>query len=131
MKWIDALRVFNEGKPSWCIPKKGSKDYNTVRSLMQPKEANATPDWDKLYASFPELKRPKDELFWKRLKRSDGSSRKRRSSFIDNEYDDRMGQELDAVREAKAFGKTMYAMPKSKPSQSGPVNILIPRRKKK
>lgn len=124
MKWIDALRVFNEGRPSWCIPKKGSKDYNTVRSLMQPKEE---PDWDKLYASFPELEKPKEELFWKRLRRSDGSSRKRRSSFIDNEYDDRMGEELDAVREAKAFGKTMYAMPK--PS-GGPVNILIPRRKK-
>ena len=36
MKWIDALKVWNKGKGgSWCIPKKGSADYDAVRAIME------------------------------------------------------------------------------------------------
>jgi hypothetical protein len=31
--WIAALREFNDGK-SWCIPRKGTDDYNKVKALM-------------------------------------------------------------------------------------------------
>jgi hypothetical protein len=34
MKWIDALRIFNKDKGAWCIPRKGSDDYQTVRKIM-------------------------------------------------------------------------------------------------
>lgn len=40
MKWIDALRKWNNdhNKGKWCIPKKGSQEYDIVRKIMnQPK----------------------------------------------------------------------------------------------
>jgi hypothetical protein len=35
--WIDALKKWNEGKGMWCLPKKGTKDYDEVMALMPPK----------------------------------------------------------------------------------------------
>ena len=32
--WIDALKQFNHEKGAWCIPRKGSEDYDKVRALM-------------------------------------------------------------------------------------------------
>jgi hypothetical protein len=32
--WIAALKEFNMGGKSWCIPKKGTEDYDKVRALM-------------------------------------------------------------------------------------------------
>lgn len=32
--WLIALRKWNEGKGSWAMPKKGSKEYEEVRGLM-------------------------------------------------------------------------------------------------
>jgi hypothetical protein len=34
MTWIEALKKFNAGKKTWCIPKKGSSDYKEVIKLM-------------------------------------------------------------------------------------------------
>lgn len=33
MKWIDALKIWNKGK-KWCVPRKGTKDYDKVRAIM-------------------------------------------------------------------------------------------------
>ena len=27
MKYSDALKIYNQGKPVWCSPRKGSNDY--------------------------------------------------------------------------------------------------------
>ena len=35
MKYIDALRKYNEGSDKWCIPRKGSEDYLKIRSMMK------------------------------------------------------------------------------------------------
>ncbi len=32
--WIQALRKWNQGKPSWCIPRRGSADHAAVRAEM-------------------------------------------------------------------------------------------------
>jgi len=32
--WIDALKQFNTGGKAWCIPRKGTEDYDKVRALM-------------------------------------------------------------------------------------------------
>lgn len=37
MRWIDALREWNAGAGKWCIPKKGTEEYDAVRALMGPK----------------------------------------------------------------------------------------------
>lgn len=37
--WITALKEWNAGKGgSWCVPKKGTTDYDAVRKLMPPKK---------------------------------------------------------------------------------------------
>lgn len=34
-KWITALKKWNENKGGpWCVPKKGSADYDAVKALM-------------------------------------------------------------------------------------------------
>lgn len=32
--YIEALKDFNRGKPSWCIPRKGTSDYMFIRKMM-------------------------------------------------------------------------------------------------
>ena len=35
MKYIDALKKYNEGKDKWCTPRKGSEDYLKIRKIMK------------------------------------------------------------------------------------------------
>jgi hypothetical protein len=35
MKYIDALRKYNEGSDKWCIPRKGSEDYLKIKKMMK------------------------------------------------------------------------------------------------
>jgi hypothetical protein len=35
MKWIEALKIYNQSKNMWCIPKKGTEDYNEVIAIMK------------------------------------------------------------------------------------------------
>ena len=32
--WIKALKIFNKEKGIWQVPKKGSKEYNEVKKIM-------------------------------------------------------------------------------------------------
>ena len=34
MKYIDALKKYNEGKDKWCIPRKGSVDYLQMMKMV-------------------------------------------------------------------------------------------------
>jgi hypothetical protein len=38
LPWITALRVFNKGSPSWCVPRKGTVGYETVTRIRQGQE---------------------------------------------------------------------------------------------
>ena len=42
MSWIDAMRVYNAGMPSWCIPRKGTSAYDTVMKIRRG-ETTETP----------------------------------------------------------------------------------------
>lgn len=35
LPWITALRVFNAGKPEWCVPRKGTRGHETVQRIRQ------------------------------------------------------------------------------------------------
>lgn len=37
-KWITSLKEWNKDKPNWCVPKKGSKDYDEIKKMMNKKE---------------------------------------------------------------------------------------------
>jgi len=39
MKWIEALKKWNQGNEKWCIPKVGSEGHKAVRAMMEGKEA--------------------------------------------------------------------------------------------
>jgi hypothetical protein len=34
MKYIEALRKYNEGKNKWCMPRKGSSDYMIIKNMV-------------------------------------------------------------------------------------------------
>ena len=33
--WIDALRRYNAGMPSWCIPRKGTPGYESIMKIRK------------------------------------------------------------------------------------------------
>ena len=37
MRYIDALKKYNEGKDKWCSPKKGTPDYLQIINMMKKK----------------------------------------------------------------------------------------------
>ena len=66
MKYIDALKKYNEGKDRWCTPRKGSVDYLKIRKMMKdikasssaaasasPKKASASSSPKKASSSIP------------------------------------------------------------------------------
>jgi hypothetical protein len=32
--WLKALQIWNNNKPTWCIPRKGSVEYDHVKKIM-------------------------------------------------------------------------------------------------
>ena len=42
MKYIDALKKYNEGKDRWCTPRKGSVDYLKIRKMMKEIKASSS-----------------------------------------------------------------------------------------
>lgn len=41
MRWVDALKQWNAGSGKWCIPRKGTEEYDAVRAIMGPKAEKA------------------------------------------------------------------------------------------
>ena len=39
--YMDALKKFNEGKTGWCVPRKGTADYQKVMNLMKSNDADS------------------------------------------------------------------------------------------
>lgn len=37
MKYFEALKIYNDGKPTWCSPRKGTNDYKKVIAIMSGK----------------------------------------------------------------------------------------------
>lgn len=35
MKYFEALKIYNDGKPTWCSPRKGTNDYKKVIAIME------------------------------------------------------------------------------------------------
>jgi len=54
MRWIDALKEWNKGSPKWCIPKKGSAEYDAVKEIMGGKKVEPAP----APAPAPKMKKP-------------------------------------------------------------------------
>ena len=58
MKYIDALKKYNEGKDKWCTPRKGTEDYLKIRMMMKMKSAASASS----SSSKSSIARPKDKL---------------------------------------------------------------------
>ena len=41
MRWVDALKEWNKGSPTWCIARKGTKAYEEVKAIMAGKKIEA------------------------------------------------------------------------------------------
>jgi hypothetical protein len=42
MKYIEALKKYNEGKDKWCTPHKGTEDHNKILKMMKEKRTSAS-----------------------------------------------------------------------------------------
>lgn len=41
MRWVDALKEWNKGSPTWCIARKGTKAYDEVKAIQAGKKIEA------------------------------------------------------------------------------------------
>ena len=41
MNYLEALKIYNQGKNSWCSPRRGTPEYYMVRSIMNKKSGNS------------------------------------------------------------------------------------------
>jgi len=51
MRWVDALKEWNKGSGKWCIPRKGSAEYDAVKAIMGGKKIEASEAEKKAEAS--------------------------------------------------------------------------------
>tara|TARA_R110000868_G_scaffold151420_1_gene375929 strand:+ start:277 stop:792 length:516 start_codon:yes stop_codon:yes gene_type:complete len=58
--YIQALKKFNEGKGMWCIPKKGTSDYNEVMKIKNKLMGKETKD--EVVIPIKEFKKEHNEL---------------------------------------------------------------------
>ena len=66
MRWVEALKIYNEGK-TWCVPRKGTADYENVRKIMrgeksEPVKASESP---KTESKDERIKRLREETYQK------------------------------------------------------------------
>jgi hypothetical protein len=131
--WITALKKYNEKKGgSWCVPKKGSAEYEKVKSLMTSgnKIIDNTPVNPKIVPRS-QLKTPPG------LKPASGKVKKIKKQGIVIVKDKAGKAELAAIAEARKIGGSINRIPKEvaqefknvKPTE--PVNVLVPRSLKK
>ena len=59
--WINALKIFNEGKNEWCIPKKGGKEYEEIKKIMNGETIQIAPKPPKPIKQPKQPKAPKEQ----------------------------------------------------------------------
>jgi len=57
MKYIDALKIYNQGKSAWCTPRKGTKDYFVILGIMEGKKSK-TKSVNSLASSPKDVQQP-------------------------------------------------------------------------
>jgi hypothetical protein len=131
--WITALKKYNEKKGgSWCVPKKGSAEYEKVKSLMTSgnKIIDDTPVNPKM-ATKSQLKSQPG------LNAASGNVKKNNKKKFVIVKDKAGKAEMAAIAEARKIGGSINRIPKQvaqefknvKPTE--PVNVLVPRSLKK
>jgi len=104
--WITGLKQYNSGKDKWCIPRKGSDDYNKIMGgIKQPKTKQATKEQPKTkQLTFKEIderrtkedkqRRAENAKLKRRAKSMYASRSKKKSSPIDFEKDRKETEEV-------------------------------------
>jgi hypothetical protein len=127
--WITALKKYNEKKGgSWCVPKKGSAEYEKVKSLMASgnKIIDNSPVNPKMAAKSQLKPQPG-------LNAASGNVKKNNKKKFVIVKDKAGKAEMAAIAEARKIGGSINRIPKQvaqefknvKPAE--PVNVLVPR----
>jgi hypothetical protein len=83
MRWLDALKQWNSSKSSWCIPKKGSKEYDEVKAIMNPPK----PETKKIRPKKSTAKREASEM--EQMGAEDINVNKILKKILDDYFEDR------------------------------------------
>ena len=79
--WIDALREFNKGNSNWCVPRKNTAEYNTVKDisnrLSKRRKKESAPPFNII---MKEIKKEREEMD------KESSARKSRLRKLDEEF---------------------------------------------
>jgi len=58
MKYFEALKIYNDGKPAWCSPRKGTEKYKKVIAIMNGKSPKSPKSSPKSPKSSPKHPKP-------------------------------------------------------------------------
>lgn len=62
LTWIVALRVFNQGNPAWCVPRKGTSGYETVQKIRKGEKTMTTQQLREELEKKTKAKMPKTSM---------------------------------------------------------------------
>lgn len=150
--WISALKKWNSQQPSghWCVPKKGTKDYEEVRKFMgEPTKINdAKEPISKKLAAKSQMKKPKGAVKDKKEKMSKSELKKlemeaiaearRLGGSINRAYSPSEVakgkaelEELLKKEKSKKQKKTQKSQPAPAVAVEEKINVIVPRKKNK
>lgn len=149
--WISALKKWNSQQPSgnWCVPKKGTKDYEEVRKFMgEPTKMNdAKEPISKKLAAKSQMKKPKGAVKEKKEKISKSDLKKLEMEAIAEAR--KLGGSINRAfspsevakgkaelkelmkKENKKQNKTQKSQPAPAVAVEEKINVIVPRKKNK
>ena len=111
MRWVDALKIYNEGK-AWCIPRKGTKEHAEVKAIMAggAKKAEQVSEVKKIRPRFVKREAEGDDINMrlKRLKELKGKISEKKKGKVEAFL-------REMVEKRRAAKKAKEEKPKIKP----------------
>ena len=120
--WIESLKEYNKGHNKWCVVKKGTKEYDEVKKIMEKKKSNKEKDGVVIHDKRTFDERQSDMKKASESARKDSIARSREARQLINPSN-------KAVREAN---KILDKLPKKEINKDYiPVNYDLSQTKRK
>jgi hypothetical protein len=123
--WIDALKEYNKNKGQWCLPKKGSKEYDEVKKIM---DNNKKPK--KSFSEILKQKQIDDKRLKKKAQEDSAIKRRLARDLINSQTKKGDNEPIDLSKDKIDFSKKDLNIYKKKkgviePKKEKPKKSLI------
>jgi hypothetical protein len=105
--WITALQQYNGTKGPWCIPRKGTKEYDDVKGIMEGKKPTKKIE-DAPAVKAVAMETPKKKFVFKKAEPTTGSVayyEKQKEKFKGTKYEKFIDAEIEEAKNKKSMAK--------------------------